>query len=91
MSLLDDQFPYWLFFMRKNGLGLQAITYCLMAPYLNNEVRETQLPERLNELLSDRWFPAMNQICMAVGFSEGQIEALTNKVVDYFFNGPIRK
>jgi hypothetical protein len=91
VSLLDDQFPYWLFFMRKNGLGLQAITYCLMPPYLNKVGRETVLPERLNELLSNRWFPAMNHICVAVGFSEGQIETLTNKVVDYIFNGPTRK
>jgi hypothetical protein len=91
VSLLDDKFPYWLFFLGKNGLGLQAISYCLMPPYLNKIGRETLFPERLNNLLANRWFPAMNHICMAVGYSEEQIEALTNKVVDHFLNGPIRR
>lgn len=88
VSRLDDQFPFWLFFLTKEGLGLQCIMLCLMPPYLTDEARKTVLPERLNELLSKRWFPAMNYICLVAGFSERQIEDLSDAVVSYFVNGP---
>ena len=88
VALLDSEFPYWLFFLTKRGLGLQCIMLCFMPPFLTEEARRTVLPQRLDELLSNRWFPAMNHICEAVGFSERQIEVLTNEVVDYFINGP---
>jgi hypothetical protein len=88
VSLVDGEFPYWLFFLTKKGLGLQAIMLCFMPPYLTEQARKMVLPQRLDQLLSNRWFPAMNQICEAVGFSEGQIATLTNNVADYFINGP---
>lgn len=88
VGVLDDQFPYWLFFLTKQGLGLQCIMYCLMPPYLSEEGRRTLLPRKLDELLSQRWFPAMNQLCMTVGFSEQQIQELTTSSVNYFINGP---
>jgi hypothetical protein len=86
--LLDQEFPYWLFFLRKNGFGLQAIMHCFMPPYLTEQARKTVWPQRLDKLLSSRWFPAMNQICVSVGFSEAQIETLTNDVCNYFIDGP---
>ena len=61
---------------------------CFMPPYLTEAARKTVLPQRLDERLSKRWFPAMNQICEAVGFSEQQIDNLTDEVVDYFIDGP---
>ena len=33
-------------------------------------------------------FMKANQLCAAVGFSEQQIEDLTNRTIDYFVNGP---
>jgi hypothetical protein len=89
VQLLDDKFPYWLFFLSKRDLGLQCLMYCLMPPYLSEEGRRTILPHRLDQLLSDRWFPAMIQACQAVGFSEQRIDALTDEVVNYFIGGPI--
>jgi hypothetical protein len=90
VGLLDSQFPYWLFFLTKRSLGLKCIMLCFMPPYLTEEARERVLPQRLDELLSSRWFPAMNYMCEATGFSEQQIECLTNGVVDYFITGPRR-
>jgi len=37
VSLLDQKFPYWLFFLTKSGLGLQAIALCMMPPYLTEQ------------------------------------------------------
>jgi hypothetical protein len=88
VSLLDQEFPFWLFFLTKEKLGLQAIMLCFMPPYLTEDARKTVLPERLDQLLSGRWFPAMNHICEVVGFSESQIERLTDDVANYFINGP---
>jgi hypothetical protein len=85
---LDRQFPFWLFFLTKRGLGLQCIMLCFMPPYLTDDARKTIFPHKLDELLSKRWFPAMNQICDYVGFSERDNQRLTESVADYFINGP---
>lgn len=88
VGLLDDAFPYWLFFLTKSGLGLQCIMLCFIPPYLTEAARKMLLPQKLDELLTKRWFPAMNEICGVAGFSEQQIEDLTTGVIDYFVDGP---
>jgi hypothetical protein len=60
----------------------------MMPPYLTEQARREILPQRLAQLLSNRWFPAMNHICIATGFPEEMLEILTNKVADYFIDGP---
>jgi hypothetical protein len=86
---LDEQFPYWLFFLDKTALGLQCLAYCFLPPFLTAEAKRKHYPERLNELLTKRRLPAMNQVCEWVGFTEEQIEMLTNRSVDYLLSGPI--
>lgn len=88
VSALDHEFPFWLFFLTKNGLGLQCLMLCFMPPYLTEEARQHVFSERLETLLTRRWFPAMNQICEVVGFTGEQIEKLSDSVADYFINGP---
>ena len=85
---LDDEFPFWLFFLTKFGLGLQCIMLCFMPPFLTDAGRQRAFPKSLGSLLMSRWFPAMNQICEWVGFSEDQIEQLSDEVGEYFSNGP---
>jgi hypothetical protein len=85
---LDNQFPYWLFFLDKSSLGLQFIAYSFLPPFLTDEAKKAIYPERLDALLTKRWFPAMNQICDWVGFTEQQNEALTSRAVEYLLSGP---
>ncbi len=85
---LDKKFPFWLFFLDKSGTGLQCIAYCFLPPFLTPEAKAKYFPERLNDLLTRRWFPAMNQICEWVGFTEQQIEELTDRSVEYLLAGP---
>lgn len=85
---LDEQFPYWLFFMDKSALGLQCIAYCFLPPHLTAEAKQRIHPERLNDLLTRRWFPAMNHICEWASFSEEHIELLTERSVKYLLDGP---
>ena len=88
VHLLDEEFPFWLFFLDKSGLGLQCISLCFMPPYLTDEARAQIFPVRLDDLLTRRWFPAMNQICEWVGMSEADIEDLSERSVEYLLSGP---
>lgn len=84
---LDEEFPYWLYFLSKKHSGLQCILFCLLTPFLTEEARSKILPEQIAWLLLNRWFPAMNHICEYVGFSMVQIEELTDRAMAYIASG----
>lgn len=90
IAALDEEFPFWLFFLSKHALGLQFIAYCFLPPFLNPDARTKIFPERLDDLLSRRWFPAMNQVCDWVGLSEFEIESMSDRSVEYLLSGPIK-
>lgn len=84
---LDEQFPFWLYFLSKRHLGLQCLLWCFLPPFLTVEARSKIFPERINDLLTKRWLPAMNQIGEHLGLSESQIERLTERALSYITNG----
>jgi len=86
---LDEQFPFWLFFLSKHDLGLQCLLLCFLPPYLTKEERAEIFPERIERLLTKRWFPAMNHICEYVGLSEQEIERLSDRVLAYIRSSPL--
>lgn len=86
---MDDEFPFWLFFLSKRHTGLQCVTFCMLPPFLTKEGRAEIFPKRISELLTKRWFPAMNRICEYAGFSETEIRELSDRVVKYITNGPL--
>lgn len=86
---LDEHFPFWLFFLSKHHLGLQCLFLCLLPPFLTDEGKTQVFPERVGELLTKRWFPAMNQICEYVSMTEDEVESLTDRVVEYITRGPL--
>ena len=86
---LDVEFPFWLFFLSKHYPGLQCVLYCFLPPFLTEEARKGIHAERVGQLLINRWFPAMNAMCGAAGFSEKEIERLTDRVVQYVTNGKL--
>lgn len=87
---LDEQFPFWLYFLSKKHLGLQALLLCFLPPYLKEEAKKKIFPERINDLLTKRWFPALNHIGEFVGMSDHENEAITERTIQYIFNGPLR-
>jgi len=89
IAKIDEEFPFWLFFLSKCTLGLQCIAYCFLPPFLKPEARAQIFPERLDDLLSQRWFPAMNEVCDWVEMSELEIEAMSDRAVEYLLTGPI--
>src|SRR5690606_109528 len=52
---IDKEFPFWLFFLSKNTLGLRCIAHCFLPPFLPPEARAQIFHERLDDLLSNRW------------------------------------
>jgi hypothetical protein len=86
---LDQQFPYWLFFLSKRCLGLQCLFLCLLPEPVIRDESEELYRQRLGELLLHRWFPAMNHICAFAGYSEQERNALTDRVEAYVKDGRI--
>ncbi len=86
---LDDEFPFWLFFLSKRDTGLQCIAYCFLPPFLTQAAKAEIFPQQLDSLLSKRWFPAMNQLCDWVEMQEDDIEMLSDRSVQYLLGGPI--
>ena len=82
---LDEQFPYWLFSCQNATLGFQCLLY-FCCHHFTEGARQVS-PERINEVLTRRWFPAMNQICQYVGFSSHQIDQLTDRTMTYITQG----
>jgi len=87
---LDDEFPYWLYFLSKKHLGLQALLLCFLPPFLTEEGRQELFPERINNLLSNRWLPALYDICEFVGADESDRDAIAERTVQYIYKGPLR-
>ena len=46
-----------------------------------------RFPERLQALLLERWFPAMNYVCEFVKMPKEQVVCLTNRVMSYLAKG----
>ena len=84
---LDEQFPFWFFFLSKAHFGLQCVMLCFLPPFLTPEAKAEIFPERIGRLLEDRWFPAMNHVCAYVGMSEREIEQMTDRVIEYMRAG----
>jgi hypothetical protein len=80
---LDEEFPFWLFFLSKYGLGLQCVMHCFLPPSLTEEAKARIRPKRLEQLLLDRWFPAMNHISQFAGLTGPEIAKLTERVMMY--------
>ena len=84
---LDEKFPYWLFFLSKHYLGLQCVLLCFLPPSLTETARAEIFPALISDHLTRRWFPAMNHICRYAGFSEQEVNALTDSVEAYITHG----
>jgi hypothetical protein len=84
---LDEQFPYWLFFLSKNHLGLQCLMFCKLLPYLTDEAKLRLHPQQLEELLTNRWGPALWHIGAFAGLSDEEQLAIANRAITYFQSG----
>ncbi|SMD01275.1 chlororespiratory reduction 6 domain-containing protein [Pedobacter nyackensis] len=80
---LDSEFPYWLYFLTKNGNGLYAIIKCFLIPNLIPEADIEINDLMLKNYLDNRGFPAMNHICNIAGISENENIQMTDRLFEY--------
>jgi len=84
---LDAEFPYWLYFLSKRGLGLMFILSCLCPPDFAPETQQSVWSERIADYLMNRGFPAMNHVCEFAGCSEAEIQRLSDRATEYILSG----
>lgn len=87
VALLDAKFPFWLYFLSKEHLGLQCIIHCFLPPFLTEEGKREIFPQRLEQYLLNRGFPMMNYICENVGCTLEENEELTDRAMRYITMG----
>ncbi len=80
---LDSKFPYWLYFLTKNGGGLLAVLKCFLLPHLMPEADKQINGIRLKKYLDNRGFPAMNYACNIANISEAENITMTDRFFGY--------
>lgn len=80
---LDNRFPYWLYFLSKNGNGLIVIIKCFLLPNLTPEGNKLYNEKRLQDYLERRGFLAMNYILKKGGISMEENIQMTERVFNY--------
>jgi hypothetical protein len=87
---LDAKFPFWLFFLSKRLRGLQCIISCHLLPFLTDEGKAEHHSRQLEQLLSKRWFPAMNIVAEFAELTEKEIADMTGGFLWYVKTGRLR-
>ena len=80
---LDSQFPYWLYFLSKDGMGLYVILKCFLLPFLNPDGEKEINGKRLQNYLEQRGFLAMNHLCEITNITEKENAEMTDRLMNY--------
>jgi hypothetical protein len=84
---LDNQFPFWLYFLSKYHSGLFCVLNCFLPPNLMDEAKKRKWPQLIQEYLLKRGIPALNQVCAFVGYSDKRVQELTDNALRYIQHG----
>jgi len=88
---LDQQFPYWCYFLSRNGEGLLWLTYCLYPLALSQDEKQRLWLPAIRKYIEDRGIPQMTAICKYVGCSDQEAVRLTSGAANYLVNKPLGK
>ena len=80
VSLLDREFPFWLFFLSKSTASLAWLLKCLLPRPADTE----DFRAALTTGLDGRWFPAMEKMAADADFEPDEIDELRERAVKYF-------
>jgi hypothetical protein len=83
VNLLDNEFPFWFFFLSKECRGLQNMVHCFIPPFRTDRGKQAVFPESIGYYLTNRWFPAMSHICQYAGCSQEEINELADRGMRY--------
>ncbi len=88
---LDQQFPYWCYFLSRNGEGLLWLTYCLYPLALSQDEKQRLWLPAIRKYIEGRGIPQMTAICRYVGCSDHEAVRLTGGAANYLVNKPLGK
>jgi hypothetical protein len=80
---LDADFPYWFYFLSKRSSSLMVILSCMVSVSRTPDGEIFPDLKELGGYVTERGFPAMNQVCAFVNCSEQEIVRLSNRVLSY--------
>lgn len=87
---LHARWPYALYFLTREGYGLQIMQACLAHARIDrggkNGVAQIQLDQdAMSRLLTEQWLPAMAQMCLKAGYGDQAVEVMTDSAVAYLY------
>lgn len=80
---LDEQFPFWFYFLSTNGDGLLLIFKSQLIPFLSPEADKELNQPKLRDCFLTRWLPSMNQVCDYTGISLHENDEMTQRLFNY--------
>lgn len=80
---LDQEFPYWLFVCSLHTTSLQKIAKCFLPPFLTEDEQREQFPAQLNDLLSERWLPALREVADVLDMTEPELHSRADAAASY--------
>jgi len=87
MYRLDQEFPYWLYFINKLSLSLQFITFSICEIHEEDDGGISLNPRSLHDFLARR-FAAVNVLLEQGLLNEIENERLSTKVMAYYMGEP---
>jgi hypothetical protein len=95
-SFVDDlnrRWPYALYFLSRQGNGLQVMQFVLTGATVasaspSGDLELTYDSSQLNRLLVGSWFPAMNELCARAGLGGETVDAMSSSAQSYLQSGP---
>ena len=87
VQTLDQHFPYWLWFLSREGTALTWLLCCLYPLAPTQEMRNSQWPAAVNRYVKERGIPYMNRICALTGRSNDEVIRLTKGAVERIVQG----
>ena len=85
---LDEQFPFWLYFLSRQSYGLQCIGLCMLPVFQTEPAPSRVHTEMLTDILNKRWEPALIRLCNSAGLADSVADELTRSAHEYFVHGP---
>jgi len=86
MCKLDEEFPYWFYFLSKKEETLYMIYQCHMIPFLSGEDDFDLNNPLLREHFVKKWVPALSEACEYTEMSDKESHEMYMKVYSYIIN-----
>lgn len=83
---LDEEFPYWFYFLSKKNNSLFIIFQSYMIPFLSSQMNYELNRPNLREHFVNKWVPALYEICEYADISEDESRQMCNRVFSQLIN-----